>query len=370
MLKKFEKEIEYCTYCPKMCKFSCPVGNATARETATPWGRMSILYLAKKGQKNWDRELAALVELCLTCMICREYCEHRNDVAAAMLAARAESISRGIVTKEVESFRAFFSKHDNPMGDDLHAHLQSHLASKYFVKEAQVVYFSGCSAIYQSPQNIADTFKIFEALGIDYVGAYPGKIQCCGAPLRFLGLEKEFVEHAKKVYRQLGRYKVIISGCPSCVYEFKAVYPEFDLKLTPRVYHITEFLWPFFQQGKVQIKRQYPKSVMYHDPCYLGRYLDIYEAPRKIIDEVCREQLIEFSWNRKSSYCCGGGGGLPITYPDVAKTVVQKRLAEFMEKKDAVLATACPSCQRHFSKHSSGIEILDVTNLVAWALEV
>ncbi|HDH96831.1 MAG TPA: (Fe-S)-binding protein [Proteobacteria bacterium] len=369
MLKEYQREIEYCTYCPKMCRFSCPVGNATAKETTTPWGRMSILYLVKQGYREWDREVAALMEQCVTCMICREYCDHEIDVPGVMLAARAESAKRGIITQEIDSYRAFFLKHDNAMGDDLLARLKSILPKRYFVQDAQVAYFAGCSAIYNFPNNISDTFKVFEKLGIDYVAVYPGKIQCCGAPLRFLGLTEELTEHMRRVYRALRKYKVIISGCPTCVYELKVVYPEAGFKLTPRVYHITEFLWSFFQQGKVKVERQYPRPVMYHDPCYLGRYLEVYEAPRRILDEVCRESVIEFSWNRRSSYCCGGGGGLPITHPEVAKAIALERLSEFKEHGDAALVTACPSCQRHFYKHDNEVETLDIVNLVAWALE-
>jgi Fe-S oxidoreductase len=266
---------------------------------------------------------------------------------------------------EVADFRLFFLEHKNPVGDNLRARLRAILPDKYFNKDAQVIYWPGCSSIYSVNKNITDTYEVFDALGIDYVGCWDGDLQCCAFPLATLGLMEEYEKQSQEVAKALSGYKTIISGCPTCVYMFKSRYLAEGKKMTTKVYHTTEFLAPYITSGKLDIRKPYPKPVIYHDPCYLGRYLNVYEEPRQILSEVLREPLIEFSYNHKDGMCCGGGGGLPITSPGLAREIAKDRLKEYYEGVEKDLVTACPTCQKHFTKWDESLKVLDIVNVLA-----
>jgi len=296
--------------------------------------------------------------------MCREYCDHDIEVPTIMEAARAEAVKNNVEPIEVSDFRLFFSEHKNPVGDNLKARLRAILPDKYFSSKAQVVYWPGCGAIYNQSRNITDTFSIFETLGIDYVGCWDGDLQCCAFPLTSMGLSQEYEKQSKEVASALSGYKTIISGCPTCVYMLKSRYLQEGKKLTNKIYHITEFLAPMIDQGKLKVKKPFVDQVMWHDPCYLGRYLDIYDEPRRLLAAVVRESIKEFSYNRKDGMCCGGGGGLPITSPPLARQIAKERLKEFYEEKDRVLVTACPTCERHFSKWDESLKVMDIVNIL------
>jgi len=365
MLKKFHKEIEYCTYCPKLCRFCCPVGNASGNETLTPWGRQTLLHLVGEGAIKWGREVALNVYRCTSCMLCREYCDHELEIPKVMEAARIKAVQDKVQPQEVVEFKNFFSERGNPMGDDLQARLRSLLPASLFNPDAQVVYFPGCVMIYNYPQTIKNTFRLFEAMDVNYVACYDAEVPCCGVPLKDHGYHDEFVENAKKLEAKLKNAKVIITGCPSCTYTLKTVLPEVGVQLTERIYHMSEFLAPLIAEGKLPIRRPYAKKLIYHDPCYLGRYLEVYDQPRNVLNEVCREAVAEFSWNRNKSYCCGGGGGIPVTNPVMARDIARERLAEVHEGSKKSLVTACPSCMRAFEKADDRVEVLDIVDVLA-----
>lgn len=365
MLKKFYKDIEYCTFCPKLCRFSCPVANASCSETMTPWGRQSLLHLVASGKQKFNREVAFTTYQCLSCMLCNKYCDHDINVPNVMEAARAMAVENEVEPFEVSDFKAFFQEHNNPHGDNLLARVKALLPDRYFHKDAQVVYWPGCSCLYNLPENLTDTFAVFEALGVDYVGCWDGEKQCCGFPLATLGHTELYEKHSKDVAKELSGYKTIISGCPTCVYMFKSRYLAEGKKITPKVYHITEFLAPLIAAGKLPIKKSFARTVMYHDPCYLGRYLDVYDEPRQILSEVLREPLVEFNYSHSDGMCCGGGGGLAVTNPRLANQIAKDRLAEFYKGEEKILATACPTCERHFSKWDDKLKVMDIVNILA-----
>jgi len=368
LFKNRTKEIEYCTFCPKLCRFACPVGNATFRETHTPWGRQTILHFVNDGKQEFNREVVINTYRCLTCNLCQTYCDHDNDVPGTMLDARAKAVEMQVIPREVQEYRTFFLEHNNPVGEDLLARLRGIVPKALFNEEAQVAYFPGCGNIFNYPNVINDTFRLLEALGVDYVAVHDGEIQVSGYTLMTLGLLKDYKILAQRVAKELKRYKTVIVGDPSDAYEFQFRYKEVGVELAPKVLHISQFLRPFFEQNKVPVRNLYPKKVIYHDPCYLGRYLGEYDGPRLMLDAVCKEPIQEFSWNRESSYCCGGGGGIPVTHPDIAKQVAEHRLKEVLEGEEKTLVTNCPTCQRVFQKTNSQIEVLDLVTLIAKSL--
>src|SRR5690242_20582094 len=82
--------LETCGYCPKLCRAACPVSDAEPRDSLTPWGKMSMAWLAQRGDVEADSDLAATAWACTGCYACRERCDHRNEVAHTLGMARAD----------------------------------------------------------------------------------------------------------------------------------------------------------------------------------------------------------------------------------------------------------------------------------------
>src|SRR5689334_12487996 len=93
------REHTYCAYCPKLCRFSCPVSTVQARETTTPWGKMSSLHHIAGDALPMTAEHAAPFWACTGCMRCRTFCAHENDVAATLDAGRAEAVRAGVAPR-------------------------------------------------------------------------------------------------------------------------------------------------------------------------------------------------------------------------------------------------------------------------------
>lgn len=368
MLRNYRKEIDYCTYCPKLCRFACPVGNAKANETAIPWGRQTLLYLYLEGRQELTPEIAETFYQCAYCMMCREFCDHDNVIPPIMREARALALEKGLAPESVTQFKAFFEKRRNPTGEDLQKRVRDLVPEQYLNPDAQVAYFPGCAAVYSFPQNITDTLRIFEAIGVDYVAVWDGAQQCCGEPIDTLGFAKEHKAYIADLHKRLRGYKQIISGCPACVHNLRTRFAEEGYPLTTKIFHISEFLAPFFKEGKVPLGRLFELPTIYHDPCYLGRYLGVYDAPRAILQQVCSEPVQEFSWNREHSYCCGGGGGIGVSDRDTVSKIVNERLREYYESRGKVLVSACPTCERTFQREGDDVNVMDLVNIVARAL--
>ena len=117
--KDFRREIEYCTYCPKLCRFSCPVAQVECTETVTPTSKMTNLKLVRDGALAFDEEVGDLVYACSGCLVSRTYCEHEIEVYPPYEAARAEAVKSGVAPKAVLEYADNWSKYGNPFGTDL-----------------------------------------------------------------------------------------------------------------------------------------------------------------------------------------------------------------------------------------------------------
>jgi Fe-S oxidoreductase len=208
-----------------LCRFSCPVGNATNNETMTPWGRQTVLHLINQGTLAWNRETANAIFQCTPCMLCREHCDHEIEVPPVMLAARVQANRDGLQPQEVVEFNQFFASRRNPFGDDLGMRLRGILPASLFNPEAQVVYFPGCSMNYNYPQTSKTPSSSSRRWRSITWPAMTGAVPCCGVPLQ-IGGEDEFKRNALALAKTLSKAKVIISGCPSCVHALKVRFPR------------------------------------------------------------------------------------------------------------------------------------------------
>jgi len=165
--------------------------------------------------------------------------------------------------------------------------------------------------------------------------------------------------------------KKIVTCCPHSYNTIKNEYPELGGKY--EVYHHTEFLQQLLKEGKLKVSGDTfkGKKVTFHDPCYLGRANEVYEAPRELINSLGVD-LVEMKRNKLNSLCCGAGGAQMFKEPENGTQDINVlRTEDAIETSAEIIATGCPFCNTMMTdgvkaKEKEGkIEVLDVAELLA-----
>ena len=163
-------------------------------------------------------------------------------------------------------------------------------------------------------------------------------------------------------------------NCAGCYRTLKIDYPEALGELPFEVVHVTEFLSSLIADKKIKGLKSQKMKVTYHDPCLLGRHMEVYSEPREILGSIQGVDLVEMPRNKRFSWCCGSGSGVvSIGYPEFSNWVAMQRLLEAQSTGAEVLVTSCPGCYDNFSLTKSKekdiqIKISDLTELVASCL--
>ena len=223
-------------------------------------------------------------------------------------------------------------------------------------------------------QPLKDAVKVLSHLGIEF-GYLADDEPCCGGLLHYIGLEKEFAQHAQKAYDQLKSMGVkrIISMVPSCTYTLRQLISDrvngFDLE----VRHFTEVVQENISSREMRFPREV--KVTYHDPCQLVRYLELVEEPRQILRAIKGVELVEPDWTRGEwATCCGGGGGFEAVFPELSEILAVNRAKELLETGAEIIVTNCPGCIMQLKAglkelKNSTVEVLDLAQVVALATE-
>jgi Fe-S oxidoreductase len=138
----------------------------------------------------------------------------------------------------------------------------------------------------------------------------------------------------------------------------ETLYRQIGYSFSTKFFHVAEKLSPMKGEGAAGRVR-----AAYHDPCYLGRYRKVYDAPREWIKSLTGKEPIEFYRRREKSYCSGAGGLLPVSSPKTADAITKNRLQEFRDTKADALVTACPTCARRFKKIDRKLTVLTLSDL-------
>ncbi len=360
---KMKKQIEYCAYCPKMCRFSCPVAQVECSETVTPTAKATILKLVHEGALPFDREVGELIYLCSACIITRTYCEHDIEVFSPFEAARMEAVKKGVAPERVQKYAGKWLRQRNPFDEDL-AEVIRDRAPKGRLGRTGTVLFPGCVTAHHFPEQVTDACKVLEAAGVDYRVLDSDEV-CCGYPLLTLGHEKEFIEQAGRMAEILKEADLVVSPCPSCVYFLKQRFAEYGAPISAPVVHITELLNE--KLDNLRVKSTDESTWIYHDPCYLGRYLGVYDPPRKVLKAATGSEPLEFFESREAATCCGGGGGLPVASLHTAEQIALEKMEKAPEYQTANVATACPTCQRMLARagREHGLQVDHVVSILS-----
>jgi Fe-S oxidoreductase len=226
----------------------------------------------------------------------------------------------------------------------------------------------GCMGGYdpKGREIIADFARVMRHLGTSF--GVLRKEKCTGDPARRLGNDLVFGELAEqglKTFEQ-ARVKKIVAICPHCVRTIATDWQAYGV--APEIEHHSEFMARFAEK----LPKQNGESIVYHDPCYLGRYRDVYEEPRTVVKAA--GELVEAERNHERSFCCGAGGGLAFLGEETGERVSHVRAKELVETGAKTIGTACPFCNTMFRDALGAMggerqpQLLDIAQLTARAL--
>jgi Fe-S oxidoreductase/nitrate reductase gamma subunit len=213
----------------------------------------------------------------------------------------------------------------------------------------------GClGAFDQRSQKISQAVvKVLTAAGVNF--AILGELEiCCGDPVRRLGNEASFQAMVKMTTDNLKEAEVhvkkVITTCPHCFNTLAHDYKDFGVSW--EVVHHTVFLADLVRQGRITLTPGDPVTAALHDSCFLGRYNDVYDAPRQLA-EASGARLVEFEKSRDNGFCCGGGGGRTWLEEEV-HTVEDKinvtRVTQLGATGAKLILSACPYCMMMFDE--------------------
>ncbi len=338
--------------------------------------------LYKHAQTGTDLMKSPDLWLCTTCSNCLRVCPKEVNMIKIMPAAREQAILDGnFVPQELQDAFENTAKSGNPLGQPQRkrdAWIQSAGVPVPIIKDlarpVDVLWYVGSYPSYH-PRNIAAAVaaaRIFSALGIDF--AILGKEEKDDADTQRLAGEKGLFEMMSEYNIQtFNKYEwkeMVVTG-PHELNAFKNIYPKFGFEGS--VLHYTTFLARYLEQLKPLLKHEVKLKVTYHDPCYLGRHNEEYEAPRKLLEAIPGVELVEMPRNRENGYCCGGGGGGmwmdSFSGQHIKMRLSDKRAMEAASTGANILAVACPFEVTRFedavkSTGNEHVGVLDILELL------
>lgn len=219
---------------------------------------------------------------------------------------------------------------------------------------------------------LKDMVKVLKMLGVEF-GYMAEDEPCCGAPLHFIGLETKFAENAQQVqkYFEICGVEKVISAVPSCTFALRTLIPQ-NSSSRVVVEHFVEAVEN--RLGGHELKFPEKVKVTYHDPCQLARFLELVEAPRRVLKSIKNLELLEPATSGQWATCCGGGGGFEAVFPEFSQILAQNRARELVETGAQIIITHCPGCVMQLEEglkqlKISKVKVMDLAQVLAVSLE-
>jgi Fe-S oxidoreductase/nitrate reductase gamma subunit len=349
------------------------VGNnspsVTAETTVEDTATKSMIGGVIETDSIWD---------CTTCFACQDVCpvwaepmfkigEMRRNLVLeqAVIPETAEGALRSIEDRGHPWRGTLLTRTDWLEGMDIQTMADN--------SDVDVLYWVGCTeSLEDRSLKIAQaTGKLLKIAGVKF-GILGTEESCCGDPARRLGNEYLFQMQAMKNIEVLKGYNIkkIITGCPHCFNTLKNEYPQFGSDF--KVIHHSDFILQLLKENRLKISKGPRGSVTYHDPCYLGRYSNIFEAPRQVLSYLPDLNIVEMAHNRERSFCCGAGGGhMWLEEQKTGERINVMRTDHALNTRADIVATACPFCLQMFQdgiktrSAEETLKVMDIAEILA-----
>ncbi len=314
---------------------------------------------------------------CTTCRACEQVCPVTIEQVPRIIAMRqGQTLMQGNYPQELNTALRGLERNGNPwgIGYDKRADWARDLGVPTMAENPNVDYllWVGCAGSFddRTKKVSISLVKILQKAGISFA-ILGTEEKCTGDFARRVGNEMLYQMMAQENIETLNGYGVtkIITACPHCLNALKHEYPQMGGHY--EVIHHTEFIRQLIETGSIRLKQALPGILTYHDPCYLGRYNEVYEQPREILQAVSQSGLTELDRHGQESFCCGAGGGRMWMEETIGKRINLERSEEMLGKSAETVAVACPFCltmiedgMKELEKDES-VKTRDVAELVA-----
>lgn len=369
-------------------------------------GGMQVMALSLlDGRIEVDQDLAQIVAACTTCGMCDVACKfimasERQDVIMALKEHLVEC-GQALPGQKVRSDN--LERYGFTAGKPVLAPGQwtQGLDIKILPGDhAQVLLYAGAGTC-QDGRHATSARRLAQVLqkaGVDF-GVLAENEPDSGIEAYWTGHRQTFEKQAGRVVDILDQTGVntIVTLCGEDLGLLRGKYASYSRAPRARVLHASEFLLPLIRKGKLQLSRPIPRKVTYHDPCYLGRQSEpaqnwqgeerlthgvmtyfvppkpinygvngVFEAPRQILRAIPGLELIEMRRVREYAFCCGGGGGVPDTHPNVARSAARQRMEEASTLGAETMVTACQHCRQNLSRwqDDGAMPVVDLVDIV------
>ena len=241
-------------------------------------------------------------------------------------------------------------------------------------KQADIVFWVGCAGSFdERAKKITKAFvKILHQAGVNFA-VLGVEESCTGDPAKRAGNEFLFQMQALQNISTLDQYgvKKLVTTCPHCFNTLKNEYPELGGNYS--VLHHTQLLKELISEGSLTVNGGTfkGKRITYHDPCYLGRANQIYEAPRELIQKLDAE-LIEMKSCKSKGLCCGAGGAQMFKESEQGNQEINmERTEQAIATESEIIAAACPFCNTMLTdglknkEKENKIQVMDLAEMIA-----
>jgi heterodisulfide reductase subunit D len=344
----------------------CPIYWHEPSFTFSGGGYLFLILALLDKKIDFDQSIADFAFSCASCMACDSNCNlirsHTPYVGILDIIRllRSEAVKRGFVTEGAAKKIYDKIKKIGDYGQASSLKLPDKLSSD----KADTVVFAECAHT-KLQQDISEAaVRLLEKIGSP-VSQFAEK-GCCGSTLYDFGFWEQLEPLAKTNWAKMKALKdkrfVFIN--PHCqefiVKRYPEILPDYS---SINNQHISQLLADAFEKGKLKSKKTDKVKVSYHDPCYLGRGLKIYDAPREVLSSLGGVDLVEMQRNRENSFCCGARA-LGNYVPNLSKDTARERIKEFKATGADLLITACAYCKDNFQKVMPGKDKAKVKDLM------
>jgi Fe-S oxidoreductase len=303
-------------------------------------------------------------------------CPREVKIIDLVRSMRSMVVEAGAVPESLKAMIGSCHSNGNPWSGPREKRLEwaQGLKLPAFGPDTEYFLFVCCTACYDiRSRNIARSLaRLLQRAGVSF-GVIGQEESCCGESLRKVGDEQGFLRLASanvELFKSRG-VKKIITISPHCYYAFTRDYRQLGADF--EVIHSSQLLRKLVSEGTLKVSYRLNKRITYHDPCYLGRQSDETEAPRRVLGWAGLN-LVEMAHSRRDALCCGAGGGQMWKEEEPGdQRVSALRLAEAQATSAALLATACPFCNRMLGDASAQaggmVPVKDVAELLVEAIQ-
>lgn len=307
---------------------------------------------------------------CTTCRNCEDQCPVMNEHVDKIIDMRRYLVlTEGKLDADAQRAITNIERQGNPWGinrkerenwkemrEDIHVPTVKEMEKAG--EEIEFLFFVGSMGAYDNrSQKVAQSFaRVMNEAGIKFA-ILGNKEKNSGDTPRRIGNEFLFQELVTSNIELFQKHNVkkIVTIDPHAYNTFKNEYPEFGLEA--EVYHHTELLAKWIEEGKLKPQYEVNETVTFHDSCYLGRYNEVYEAPRNVLRAIPGVKLVEMERNRADGMCCGAGGGLMWMEEHAGTRVNVARTEQALEVNPTVISSGCPYCLTMLSDGTKAKEV-------------